>query len=718
MRRPYTHVAFLAGFAAYVLLVSAWLLTGFVAVLAERYATVRDLLTDLPLGPWSLAFRLRSEPTEVENAHAVLDYAFSLGMLALAILLVRLRGRQVVVRLLAIGLVGTAGAFNLTAHRSLDVVFNASGYDIELWHVLLLHTVAGVCFIYAVILFPDGRWPQRPRRVPPLVSTLAVGPANILLVVAAVATGTAHAAMFVAFYGGAVPLVGLAVQFWRQRVATTPAERQRSRLLLGALWFALAASVGLGVLTTAFSIASLPGFGVSSPEGLVFVVFRALSVVVPLAVVVAIVRHHLWDIDRLFSRALRFGLLAGFISVGYAVVVFALSSLVGGGGLGPSMVATATVAAAFQPLQERVRRFADRVVYGRRAAPHELMTELARRVARAPSVEDVPGLVVQAATAGVVGARARVTVARGAAPPGDAGWDLVLPVVHLGERVGELAVAVPAGERLTDADRRLLADLAAQAAPALATVRLTAELEHLVDERKAVAEELRRSCREVVTTAARERRRLERDIHDGAQQQLLGLRLALGATDRLDQAAHIDLAERVDRAERCLRELSAGIGPLLLVKAGLARAVRDAAGPRVTVQADGVAGRRFERGVETAAYFCATEAVQNSGRHAPGAAVTVLLALDGADLVVEVHDDGPGFDPAIASSGTGLDGLRARVAAVGGRLHVHSAPGVGTTVSARLPALPADATGAAAPAARVTGQTALGPISELRWNTS
>ena len=709
------HRLFLGAFWAYSALVTGWLLVGLAATLAGHYPGLHAEAVSLshadrlpgPLRALAAGIAAPTEAADEHSARAVLDYLFSAVSLGLGLLLVHLRGRHVVVRLLSIGLVGSAGAFNLSAHRALGAARAAAGYDIDWWHLLLLHLVAGVCYVYALLLFPDGRFAPRRRhrqgrlRWPVVTAQALVG--NVALLYAAISTGIAHAAAFVVFYGVLAPLVGIVAQRRRLRTAGTAEERQQSRVLLGTLVFAVGAATGLALLTLLLTAVRLPGFAPTSPEAVLFGVFRALSIVVPLSIIVAVMRYRLWDIDRLFSRALRYGALAVFVTAGYVGSVLAVSAVLGRRaetGAWVPLLATTLVAVAFQPIRERVDRAVDRLVYGRRQSPDQLLSELTRRVADAPPDTELLGLVAAAVGRGLRASRCRVAVqtvdgedARcwpdGAALPAS-GWDVAVPVLHLGEVVGEISVASAAGERLDATDRRVLADLGRQAGPALATLRLDAELRQRLEETSLLAAQLKASSQRIVAAAARERRRLERDIHDGAQQQLLALRLQLGALgDVRDEAALRALAERVELARASIRQLARGICPPVLDEDGLAAAVQTATQGHpgnVAVRSSDVLGLRFSRQVETVAYFCCLEALQNCARHAPGAPVRVELRLDGGQLVVSVSDDGPGVDPGRREEGTGLAGMTQRLAKVGGQLEITSTAGGGTTVTAQLPA--------------------------------
>jgi signal transduction histidine kinase len=263
-----------------------------------------------------------------------------------------------------------------------------------------------------------------------------------------------------------------------------------------------------------------------------------------------------------------------------------------------------------------------------------------------------------------------------------AAYDVSVPVLHQGQLVGEIAVAKASGETLAPAETAVLHDLAAQAGPALSNVRLT--------------EELRASRLRIVATQDAERRRIERDLHDGAQQHLVALavnaRLAreLVRSEPLEAEGLLgDVGLQAEEALRTLRDLARGIYPPALADRGIAAALEAhlaAAASGVHLEADEAArAARFAPEVEAAVYFCCLEAVQNAGKHAPGAPVRVCLSRGEGSLEFRVSDDGPGFEPAHVRGGTGLQGMADRLAAFGGTLDVRSAPGAGATIAGRLP---------------------------------
>jgi signal transduction histidine kinase len=262
-------------------------------------------------------------------------------------------------------------------------------------------------------------------------------------------------------------------------------------------------------------------------------------------------------------------------------------------------------------------------------------------------------------------------------------------VSHAGERLGALTLAKRPGEALTPVEGRLAAQLAAQAGLVLHNAGLTSQLH----ERMA---ELSASRKRIVEAADSERRRLERNIHDGAQQQLVALsvmaRLAETTVDGDKAAARAMLvqaqADASDALEN-LRDLARGIYPPLLAERGLAAALEAQAGRSavpVTVEADGLG--RYPQEAEAAIYFCILEALQNVAKYARAAQATVRLAGPGGSLGFSVTDDGAGFDPTSSGYGTGLQGMADRLAALGGELRVRSQPGHGTTVTGQLPVRP------------------------------
>ena len=434
------------------------------------------------------------------------------------------------------------------------------------------------------------------------------------------------------------------------------------------------------------------------------VVLDGLLVTVGLAVL----KYRLYDIDLIVNRTLVYGTLAVLITLIYVVVVVGVGTLVGTRGepsLVLSLVATASVAVAFQPVRERLQRAANRLVYGQHASPYDVLANFSRRIAGALSVDEVLPRMAEAAARGVGAVRGRVRVFvpggvdRVAAWPADAfgaSFDTEVLVLHQGTPVGEIAVQKYPAQPLARAEVRLLSDLGEQAGPALHNVRLAVELEARLEQVGAQAQELRASRQRIVTAQDGERRRLERDLHDGAQQDLLAIavntRLArqviasspTRAAELLDQVS----AQTADALEH-LRDLARGVFPAVLADRGLVAALRAQVAKGSTAvwiqEEPGLAGLRFAPPVEAAVYFCCLEAFQNAAKHAAGASVTVRLFEQDNWLVFSVRDDGPGFDPAKVVRGTGLQSMADRLAAVDGVFSIESAPGGPTVVTGRAP---------------------------------
>jgi signal transduction histidine kinase len=431
----------------------------------------------------------------------------------------------------------------------------------------------------------------------------------------------------------------------------------------------------------------------------------ALLSLIPVAIAVAVLKYHLYDLDLVISKAIVFGTLATFVTVIYAGTVAGVGALVGRrDSLTLAALAAAVIAVAFQPLRQRVQHLANRVVYGRRATPYEVLAQFSRRMADAYATEEVPRQMAQVLGQGTGAQCAEVWLALGQDLQRAAAWpaqpsqpemrpivdgmpvmprtdriDRTVRVLHQGELLGELTVRMPPGSPLSAAQDKLMEDLAGQAGLVLRNARLI--------------EELRASRQRLVTAQDSERRRIERNIHDGAQQQLVALAVKLRLTESLldeDPAlAHESLrALQADASEaaRDLRDLAHGIYPPLLADRGLAAALeaqaRKSAVP-VDVDARGVG--RYRQELEAAVYFCCLEALQNVAKYACATAVRLRVSTAGSYLEFEITDNGRGFDPAVTGYGTGLQGMADRLEALGGSIGMRSRPGAGTTVTGTIP---------------------------------
>jgi signal transduction histidine kinase len=441
---------------------------------------------------------------------------------------------------------------------------------------------------------------------------------------------------------------------------------------------------------------------------------------VPVAIGVAIFRYHLYDIDLVINKTLVYGSLAAFITGVYVAIVVGIGALLQHGtrpSLGLSILATAVVAVAFQPVRERVQHLANHLVYGKRATPYEALSTFAGQLGATAPAEDLLPQLARVLADATGATRTQVWLCadghlrlEAAHPPREQGepqppteaialpprgWPefrgvtMAFEVGHGGERLGALTLAKRPGEALTPVEGRLAAQLAAQAGLVLHNAGLTGQLKQRLAE-------LRASRKRIVEAADGERRRLERNIHDGAQQQLVALsvmaRLAETSVDGDKEGARALLvqaqADATDALEN-LRDLARGIYPPLLAYQGLAAALETHARKSpvpVTVEADGL--RRYPPEIEAAVYFCVLEALQNIAKYAGASLVTVRLAGPagtGGILEFSVTDDGTGFDTGSRDRGSGLQGMADRLAALGGDLQVQSEPGHGTTVTGRLP---------------------------------
>ena len=303
-----------------------------------------------------------------------------------------------------------------------------------------------------------------------------------------------------------------------------------------------------------------------------------------------------------------YGALGAFITAVYVAVVFGISAAVDATGeldVWLSLLATVIVAVAFQPVRERAQRLANRLVYGRQVSPYEVLADFSRRMGDALAADEVlPGM-AEAAAHGLGADRVRVRVYvpgsqdRAVAwPPDavDAAFDRTVPVMNHGELLGEVSISKPPGVPFTPVEERLLADFAAQAGPAFMRVRLDVQLQAQLEEMSAQAIELRASRQRIVAAQDIERRRLERDIHDGAQQHLVALavnaRLAreLVRTDPTEAESLLaEIGSQAGDALATLRDLARGIFPAVLADRGLAAALEAqvALHPHARLVADG-----------------------------------------------------------------------------------------------------------------------------------
>ncbi len=412
----------------------------------------------------------------------------------------------------------------------------------------------------------------------------------------------------------------------------------------------------------------------------------------------AVTKRNLYGIDIIISKALVFTALAGFIGVVYVSVVVGVGSLLGQGDE-PSTVlsvaATAIVAVAFQPVRRWFEHVANRVVFGRKATPYQVLSEFSRRVAA--TSDDLLDDAARSLAEGTRAERVSISVLSDGEPVEAAAWPpesgvgssntVSFPITDGDTLLGSLDLHLSAGADLAEDDQRLASQLASGMGLALRNQLLTENLEARVDD-------LRRSRRRLVALQDETRRRIERDLHDGAQQQLVALKVKLGLgraiaakEGAVDTAATLErLAAQADRAVDAMREFARGVYPPLLEAEGLTSAIgaqlRRAPIP-VTMTADGI--DRYPREIESTIYFCVLEALRNTVRHADATSATIDLTQPNGSVIFEVTDDGRGFDPS-SGLGAGLTAISDRVDALTGTFMVYSESGRGTRIVGSLPA--------------------------------
>ncbi|GAA1115797.1 hypothetical protein GCM10009630_11700 [Kribbella jejuensis] len=542
---------------------------------------------------------------------------------------------------------------------------------------------SGYGWMLTFLLFPTGRLPGRRWRVVPWI-----GAAGLLIsmtawtlspdrgrdfvsgrnpiAVASLPTGLLLGIGIPLFLGSLVAAVAsLAVRFRRSEGL----ERQQMK------WFVLAAAVAGVALPTSFVLWYV------SPAASVIAAVALTGL--PLAASAAILRYRLYDIDFFISRTVAYAGLTVLLVAAYAVVTVALGTFLGSGSAWTVAVATLVCAVLFRPLRTRIQDVVDRrfnrsrydalqrmtaflddVRSGRR--PPEDVQAVLGEILGDPGLELLVFLPESRRYVDLAGAdrddadtdaRRRIAVARGDQPVGVVLYDGTSPLgPELVRRVveqGGLAVEIA----------RLRAELNVQ------LVEVTA------------------SRARIVAATEAERRRIERDLHDGAQQRLVSIGLALRhAQHQLgDSPVRATLEGAVAEATVAigeLRELARGLPPSQL-DAGLGPACQELARRAPVAVSVRMPERRFDRGVEAAAYFICCEGLTNAVKYAAASRVELIADHDREHLVVRVVDDGIGG--AAPRGGTGLTGLADRVAALGGTFHVDSRPGAGTTLVAELP---------------------------------
>lgn len=467
-------------------------------------------------------------------------------------------------------------------------------------------------------------------------------------------------------------------------------------------WLAYAAGLLILVNLIELGISLTSGEMKLTSTGLMALGVALTFSALPIAIAIAVLKYRLYDIDIVISRTVGLATLAGFITLVYALVVVGIGNVIGGDadGLLLPIAATAIVALAFEPVRHMAQGWANRLVYGQRATPYEVLSDLTERLSHGEEGEGLLARMAARLGDGTGAERATIwlgdetTMVVGASwPEGqdpsvhvDLDAEHVFPVTHDGVVVGALEVVKARGTALSTAERSLIGDLAGSAGAVLGYQRLNDSLE-------AKAQELAESRGRLVDAQDRERRRLERDLHDGAQQLIVALKVKIGlARAMAEKHGAADLESLLDglgnEAQGALdevRALAKGIYPPVLESDGLGSALSALASgssEEVVVSSDGIS--RYPRDIEAAVYFEISEAVTNAVKHGSGPIAIELRESEG-QLFFSVEDSGPGFDVASANGGSGLQNLRDRMDAVDGRLEILSEVGAPTIVRGSVP---------------------------------
>ncbi len=523
-------------------------------------------------------------------------------------------------------------------------------------------------------------------------------------------------------------MAGLAAALWWARfplvlggvaLLLLRARRYSGQYLLQIQWaiFASALYVILNLLPVN-QLATLFGIKASAVGELPWEIAFTLM---PFALAVSILRYRLLDIELVIRKSVVYGVLWLTIALAYA----GLATLLGIAAsqrfpVGLAVLVTIVATMVFGPLRRWLERLADRWVCGERLSGYELLRRFGATLEETFALEQLAPRVAATIRQGLDVRWVRISLYREGMPPPQeerlldpVGADGIEPSTELtptatapllygADAIGRIECGPKAEGRFGTKDQDLLETLGRQAALAMRNSRLAAELANRLEEIHRQAQELAASRTRIVQAEEAERRRIERNIHDGVQQEIVALivklRLARNQLRRDPEVTDATLSELQEEARQALtdlRELARGIHPAVLSDRGLVEAIeaRVARLPLgITIESDrALRGRRYAEEIEGAAYFLVCEGLANVLKHACARHATVRLSEDDGTrprgvghLLIEVIDDGKGFSPN-GTSGSGLRGLTDRSEALGGSLQIVSRPGTGTRLVAHLP---------------------------------
>jgi signal transduction histidine kinase len=599
----------------------------------------------------------------------------------------------------ALLVVGT-GMFASTVPWALGLqitdIATASGFWLYMAAAGVAYTLLWCGALHFALVFPrPHRFIRGRRHLVTIAYVLPIAALLVLTLGVGLTSGGALAAMSAWRIGQAVQQVTVIVttvilmgySYFR---LTDPVSRSQLRWLAGAT--ALAAITNL----LFWFGPELMGVEPLVPRSAV----ALLALPFPIALGMAVSRHHLFDLDTIVNRSLVYGGLTAGILLTYALAVTLIGGLIPGNApYAVALLGAGAVAVVALPLRDRMQRSVNRLMYGDRDDPDRALGRLGRRLEASLDPQTVLPTLVDAVAEAMRSpyvaielerdGEARPAAVHGSLPVDASGprVPIRLPIVYRGRPVGWLVV-VPrdANEPFSPADLRLLADLSRQSGPAVEAVRLTGDL--------------RRSREELVATREEERRRLRRDLHDELGPALAGSLMKLGAARSMMATEPARAGELLDDLEgdaramiEEIRRMARDLRPPALDELGLIGVLRQ----RIATFDDGLGDGRIRvsldapadvpalpAAVEVAALRIALEGLTNAARHSRASCARVGVSLDGDALIVSVADDGVGLAPD-TKPGVGLASMRERADELGGSLSIETPDGGGTKVLARLP---------------------------------